>query len=255
MEQNHLLEVCADSFASACAAVRGGARRIELCSGLVIGGLTPSVGLLERIKQELDVTVNVLIRPRFGDFLYTDEEVEIMRRDIALLRGHGADGFVIGCLNADGDLDEEKTGVLAREARGKNLTLHRAFDVARDPFATLEAAARLGFDTVLTSGQQASAWQGRELIGRLLERSAGLNILIGGGVDAGLIEKMRALYPAACQFHMSGKVEHESGMRFRNENVNMGLPGFSEFVVWQTDEEKVRAAAKLLYGRTGEAQG
>lgn len=248
-----LLEVCVDSVASARAALAGGADRLELCSALIIGGLTPSTALFDLVRAEAEASgkpgtpINCLIRPRFGDFLYTDAEIEQQRREIAALREHGADGFVIGCLTADGALDETKTGILAETARGCRRTLHRAFDVAKDADATLAAAARLGFDTVLTSGQAASAWQGRALLAQLAQNPYGIAILAGGGVNAEVITKLRAQCPIT-QFHLSGKTEQNSGMVYRRPGVPMGLPGLDEFTVWQTEEAAVRAAAQALHG-------
>lgn len=243
------LEVCVDSFASAMAAVQGGADRLELCGCLLVGGLTPAVELLEQIRAVSNVAIRCLMRPRFGDFLYTEKEVEQMERQIRRLAQAGADGFVIGCLRPDGGLDLEKMTRLVKAAEGKGLTLHRAFDVSRDGLETARQAADLGIDTILTSGQAADCWTGREYLGRLLAEKLPLTVMPGGGVSAAVIGKLRALYPLHT-FHMSGKTTLESAMTFRRTGVPMGLPGIDEFSVWQTDEEKVRAAARVL--REGE---
>lgn len=249
--QNSCLEACVDSFASAMAAVRGGADRLELCSGLVIGGLTPDVALLRQIRRETDIPIRCLIRPRFGDFLYSDQETELMELQIRALCEAGADGVVIGCLTAEGDLDEKQMKRLIGAAHGKRITMHRAFDVCRDGLETARRASALGVDTILTSGQAADCWTGREFIGRLLELSIPVTVMAGGGVNARVIGDLLALYPLRA-FHMSGKVTMDSGMTFRREGVPMGLPGLDEFSVWKTDAEKIRQAVTVLgqyYGK------
>ena len=244
-----LLEVCVDSPASARAAIAGGADRLELCSALAIGGLTPSPALLEQIRQESNIPVRCLMRPRAGDFLYTKEEILLMAREIELLRNAGADGFVIGCLTADGDLDADAMKPLLAAAQGAGLTLHRCIDVSRDLTETYLAAGALGIDTVLTSGAAAACLQGEAVLAQLLqlqEQENGPQVLIGAGVNAAAIRHFRSRYPQAQAFHMSGKKELESGMIFRRVGVHMGLPGLDEWHIQQTDEENVRAAKAIL---------
>mgnify|MGYP002602237338 FL=1 len=163
-----LLEVCVDSLASARAAIAGGADRLELCSALLAGGLTPYTELLRQIRHESDVAVRCLMRPRAGDFLYMPEEIEMMCAQITELRSAGANGFVIGCLNPDGTLDCTTTARLAKAANSAGLTLHRAIDVSADPLQTYRDAAALGIDTVLTSGAAASCVQGVDVLCSLL---------------------------------------------------------------------------------------
>ncbi len=241
------LEVCVDSFESAMAAIRGGADRLELCGCLLVGGITPELELLEQIRQVSDIQIRCLMRPRFGDFLYTKEEVDRMARQIQRLGEAGADGFVIGCLDAEGNLDLKQMQQLVKAANGKGLTLHRAFDVSRDGLETARQAAQLGIDTILTSGQESSCWKGREFIGRLLEEPLPLTIMPGAGVNAKVIGDLKQLYPLTT-FHMSGKKTLNSAMAFRREGVPMGLPGIDEFSIWQTDEEQVRLAKQVLEG-------
>ena len=212
------LEVCVDSFASAMAALEGGADRLELCSCLLVGGLTPDVALLEQIRQRSDIPIRCLMRPRFGDFLYTPEEIQLMELQIPRLASAGANGFVIGCLTPEGRLDRRSMERLVNAAGGRGLTLHRAFDVSRDAAEALADAAGLGIDTVLTSGQAADCWTGRECLGKLLASGTPLEMMAGGGVNAGVIRKLRALYPLRT-FHMSGKVTLPSAMTFRREGV------------------------------------
>ena len=244
-----ILEICVDSLASARAAIAGGADRLELCCALAVGGLTPYAELLQQIRTESDIPVRCLIRPRGGDFLYTNEEIMMMAAQIGHLRESGADGFAIGCLNAEGDLDACAMAPLLKAAEGAGLTLHRCIDVSRDPCQTYLDAMELGFDTVLTSGAAGNCLAGMEIIEQLLQlrdANQGPEVLIGAGVNAKVIASFREKCPPARAFHMSGKTEIESGMRFRREGVPMGLPGLDEWHVQQTSAENIRAARTAL---------
>lgn len=244
-----ILEVAVDSLASARAGIAGGADRLELCSALSIGGLTPYAELLRQIRRESAIPIRCLMRPRAGDFLYTPEEIEMMAAQIKLLRELGAEGFVIGCLNSAGELDKKAMAPLLKAAEGAGLSLHRCIDVSCDPCKTYLDAADIGIDTVLTSGAAPSSYDGRETIGRLLQlrdSSNGPEVLIGSGVNADVIRAFRAEYPGSRAFHMSGKSDRESAMVFRREGIPMGIPGMDEWHIAQTDEEKVRAARRAL---------
>ncbi|XP_062070891.1 copper homeostasis protein cutC homolog isoform X2 [Lepus europaeus] len=164
-----LMEVCVDSVESAVNAERGGAGRIELCSGLLEGGTTPSMGLLQIVKQSVQIPVFVMIRPRGGDFLYSDREIEVMKADIQLAKLYGADGLVFGALTEDGQIDKELCMSLIALCRPLPVTFHRAFDMVQDPMAALETLLTLGFERVLTSGCDSSALEGLPLIKRLID--------------------------------------------------------------------------------------
>ena len=225
--------------------MQGGADRIELCSALAVGGLTPYEMLLRQIREESEIPVRCLMRPRGGDFLYTPEEIRLMGRQMEQLAGAGADGFVIGCLTAEGELDRDAMTYLRSCAGGKGLTLHRCIDVSRDPERTYLDAMELGIDTVLTSGCASSCLKGLEVIGQLLqlrEQCRGPEVLVGAGVKAKVIRQIRRELPLARAFHMSGKTEVESGMHFRREGVPMGLPGLDEWHIQVTGVEAVREA-------------
>ena len=244
-----LLEVCVDSLDSARAAIRGGADRLELCSALLAGGLTPYTALLRQIRAESEIPIRCLMRPRSGDFLYTPEEISLMAAQIRELKAAGANGFVIGCLTAQGDLDAEAMAPLLEACGGSGITLHRCIDVSRDPAQTYLAAKELGIDTVLTSGAAASCAAGMATIAGLLalrDAQAGPEMLIGAGVNAGVIENFRKQLPGARAFHMSGSREMESAMVFRREGVPMGLPGLDEWHIKQTDEAAIRRAKAAL---------
>ena len=244
-----ILEVCIDSLASARAAIAGGADRLELCGALALGGLTPYTELLQQIRRESDIAIRCLMRPRAGDFLYTPEEIQMMAAQIRELKDAGADGFVIGCLTPEGDLDKEAMKPLIAAVGGTGLTLHRCIDVSRNPIKTYLEAGSLGIDTVLTSGAKGNCLSGIETIGKLLElrdTQIGPEVLIGAGVKAPVIEAILAQYPQARAFHMSGKMDIESGMIFRRDEVPMGIPGLDEWHIQQTSADAVRQAKNLL---------
>lgn len=244
--KGYILEACVDSAESAVAAAKGGADRLELCANLVIGGTTPEIALYEKVRELTDRKVNVLIRPRYGDFLYTDYEFEILMSSVMLYREMGADGVVVGCLRADGSLDVERMKVLREAAGTMDMTLHRAFDMCRDPYEALENAKNLGIQTILTSGQKNICTEGRELIAGLVRESGGqVDIMVGGGVNAEVIQQM---IPAtgAPAYHMSGKQVLDSGMVYRQPEVSMGVPGLGEYQVFRTAESKIREARRAL---------
>ena len=244
-----VLEVCVDSLASARAAIAGGADRLELCSALLAGGLTPYEMLLRQIKAESDIPVRCLMRPRPGDFLYSKEELELLRRQIVQLKNAGADGFVIGCLTPTGELDCNAMLPLIEACGSRGITLHRAIDVSRDLEQTYLQAGQLGIDTVLTSGGAASCLKGKDTIAKLIalrDSTGGPEVLIGAGVKAEVIRSFRQDVPGSRAFHMSGKTELESAMAFRREGVPMGLPGLDEWHIQQTDPEAIRRARKEI---------
>lgn len=243
---NYILECCVDSVESAIHAANGGASRLELCSNLIIGGTTPDVALVKEIRKYTDIRIHALIRPRFGDFCYTEHEMEIMKSQICTLKEAGVEGVVIGVLDEDGHLDVPKMQELLQEAKDLSVTLHRAFDMCCDPYQTLEEAMELGIHTILTSGQKQSAWEGRELLAELIRKADGrIDIMAGAGIGAAVIEKLIPV-TGGTSYHMSGKVTLDSPMRYRKKEVSMGLPSLSEYEIWQTSEENVRAAVKIL---------
>ena len=249
-----VLEVCVDSTASALAAKRGGADRLELCADLIVGGTPPSLTLVQQVRAETGLPVRALLRPRFGDFCYDSYELAQMEQLAAELVEAGADGIVTGVLTPEGALDAGAMQLIyaaarsAAEKAGRPVacTLHRAFDVCADPFAALETARSMGLCTILTSGQAASAPQGAALLRQLTERAGkDVEILAGAGVSAQNIPVLAA-QTGVRAFHLSGKQVLQSRMTFRREGVPMGLPGFSEFEVWQTSEANIRAARQAL---------
>lgn len=246
MGNNFLLECATDSVESALAAAKGGADRLELCANLIIGGTTPTLALYDEVRSHSDIPLFILIRPRFGDFLYTDYEANVICREIEMFQKAGAEGVVIGSLNKDGSLNVEHMKRFIDSAKDMSITLHRAFDMCADPFATLKQARELGVNTILTSGQAPSSLEGIDLYEKLIEKANGeISILAGGGIKASTIEKLLK-QTSLTAFHMSGKIVVESSMVFRNPAVSMGLPGISEYNIWLTDESNVREARKVL---------
>ena len=241
-----ILEVCVDSVESAIATTHGGADRLELCSNLIIGGTTPSPALFKEIRNLTNLPIRALIRPRFGDFCYTDYEFAIMKEEVKTFRELGADGIVIGILKPDGNLDVSRMKELIEEVGEMSVTFHRAFDVCRDPYEALEQAKALSINTILTSGQKNCCMEGKELLKHLVQKASDdIEIMIGSGVNAEVISQL-APYTGAHAFHMSGKKDVESAMLYRNEDVSMGLPVMSEYTIWRTEEEEIRKARNCL---------
>jgi len=188
-----LLEICCGSIDDALEAAAGGADRVELCSSLFLGGLTPSFGALVEAKRRLTIPVIFMVRPRGGGFCYTDAEMAAMERDAEMAVGQGADGLVFGILTADGRVDPRRTGRLRALAGGKDAVFHRAFDVTPDPFRALDELVDLGITRVLTSGQRDTVFEGLDLIKRLVEHAGDrIQILPGGGIKPYQLEEVLA---------------------------------------------------------------
>ena len=244
-----LIEACVDSYQSCVNATKGGADRLELCSHLIIGGCTPTLPVFKQVQRDCKgVKINVLIRPRFGDFLYTEDEIEAMCEDIAMFRDLGANGVVIGALTPDGDLDIEVMKRMMACAGDMDVTLHRAFDMTRDPLKTLEEAIELGCKTILTSGQQSDVVAGKDLLKEVYEKAAGrIDIMAGCGVKKWNIQEIHD-HTGIVVFHTTGrKGVLDSGMKYRKSTVAMGLPTLSEYEIWQTDEQEFRESAEIVH--------
>ena len=236
------LEACVDSVEAALAAEAGGAGRVELCADLLEGGITPSGGTIQAACEMLRIPVNVIIRPRGGDFCYSDVEFDVMGRNVALAKAAGANGVVIGILNPDGTVDVERTRALVERARPMSVTFHRALDVTRDPFKALETLIELGIDRVLTSGQEPNVLEGLDLIVELV-RAARERIIVmpGAGITERNIHKIVAA-SGVREVHVYAPVNFESRMAYRNPRVYMGgelRP--PEFNVSTTGAARIRA--------------
>ena len=238
-----ILEIAANSVASALAAQQGGAGRVELCTALELGGLTPSHAQIALVRERLHIPLYVLIRPRAGDFLYNDIECEVMQRDIEACAMLGCDGVVLGVLDADGRVDAARCRTLIAAAGKLGVTFHRAFDLSRDPVQALEDIVALGCERILTSGAQASALEGAELIRQMVELSAGrIVVMPGAGVDAGNIGKLQEM-TGASEFHASGKRQRLSGMRWQPELLKDMQGG-----ELRSDVEQIRSMGAALNG-------
>ena len=225
----NLLEVCAGDIDSVIAAAQGGASRVELCSALGEGGVTPSIGFIRSALQVQGIRVHVLIRPRGGDFLYTPQEVDCMVDDIVAAREAGVHGVVIGALTPDGEVDMNACKKMMEAAAGISVTFHRAFDLCRDPFKALEDIISLGCDRILTSGQAQTALEGKENLAELVKQADGrIIILAGAGVSqSNAAEILNA--SGTGEIHASARSSVESGMKFRHSGVSMGTPGSDEY--------------------------
>lgn len=246
--EKYLFEVCANSVESCVAAQEGGADRVELCAGIPEGGTTPSYGDIAVARELLTRTrLHIIIRPRGGDFLYSSTEVRIMLADIANARRMGADGVVIGCLDAEGNIDVKTTTRLMEAAQGMSVTFHRAFDMCRNPEEALEDLIRLKCDRVLTSGCQSTAELGIKQLKSLQQQAAGrITLLAGCGVNQQNIAHI-AHETGIREFHFSARQEVESPMKFRNPHVSMGgTVRINEYSRPVTTPQKVRDTIRAL---------
>ena len=235
-----LLEICAGSVTSCLAAQDGGAGRVEFCDNLLEGGTTPSYGAIASARAKLTIQLNVIIRPRGGDFLYSDIEFDVMERDVVACKKLGVDGMVIGLLTADGDIDVPRTQRLVELAAPMPVTFHRAFDVARDPSKALEDIIDAGCNRLLTSGQEASAPEGAALIAEL-RQAAGKRLVVMPGAGVRLNNIARLVSETGCvEYHTSGRMPIANGMRYRNERVKMGGPGQDEYAILETSADLVK---------------
>ncbi len=242
-----LVEACVDSVESALAAEAGGAGRIELCDNLVEGGTTPSAGMIAACRSRVAIPVFVLVRPRGGDFLFTEAEQDVVLRDVVAARERGADGVVVGSLRADGTVNVEQVAALIEAAGPASVTFHRAFDVSRDPAESLDALVSLGVSRVLTSGQAPSALEGAPTLAALVARGAGrIAILAGGGINEENVAQVVAA-SGVREVHVRGTTVLESSMRFRSARVSLGkafVPDDYRRTV--TDPERIRRIRERL---------
>ena len=235
-----LLEICTYSLEYAIAAQAAGADRVEFCASPAEGGTTPSAGAIELARKHLTIALNVLIRPRGGDSLYTAPEFESMKQDIRLCKQLGADGVVVGVLLANGHIDRERCGELVELAKPMSVTFHRAFDMAADPFAALEDAIAIGCDRILTSGQARSAVEGADLIAELVRRARERIIIMPGAGVTDLNMAELAAKTKAREFHSSARTFVPSPMQYRNPKVSLGGTGEDEYQLLMADPRRVK---------------
>jgi copper homeostasis protein len=241
------VEICVDSPAGAFAAERGGAHRVELCSNLLEGGTTPSAGAIKATRAGLTIALQVIIRPRGGDFLYSESELAVMKEDIQVAKQLGANGIVVGCLTPQGDIDRARMSDLIELARPLGVTFHRAFDMCRDPHKALEDLIVLGAERVLTSGQDASCLEGMELIAHLQKQAdKRISVMAGGGITVRNLQRIIE-GTGVDEVHLSVRRSVESEMSYRRSTVFMGgalrPPEFN----WKTtDEGAVQTVVETL---------
>jgi len=245
------LEICVDSAESAMAAERGGAQRVELCSDLMEGGITPSHGLIAQVRRSIAIHLFVIIRPRGGDFCYSDQELELMKDDIAHARELGADGLTLGVLDEQAHVDVERTRQLVRHAEPLSVTFHRAIDMTPDPSAELDSVIDTGAQRVLTSGGAPSASQGLAAIARMQSMAKGqIRVMAGGGITAETVAGI-AQATGARDFHASLRRHGSSPVRYRREGVPLGEDQVGEYLRYGVREEDVRALATALHRLDG----
>lgn len=239
--------MCIDSVESAMASAEGGADRVEFCANLLEGGTTPSLGAIRETRRRVAIDVAVMVRPRGGDFCYSDEEFAVMREDVKIIREEGVDVIVFGLLRPDGTVDEERSKELVDLARPAQVTFHRAFDMTKDPFASLESLCALGVDRLLTSGQEASVLEGLDLITELVTKAGDrLVVMPGCGIT---LKNLKRIVSAtgAREFHVAAPSLEVSRMTFRNPDVFMGTALRSdEYARPLTTAETVQALARNL---------
>ena len=246
MSRSILLEICANSVTSAIAAQQGGAGRVELCENLFIGGTTPSFGAILQARKEIEIPIYVLIRPRGGDFLYSDIEHDIMLADAKFCLEAGCNGIVAGILNSDGSVDKKRCKPFVELAKQYNAgaTFHRAFDMCNDQFKALEDIIELGFERILTSGDKSTAIEGVRRIAELNKIAAGrIFVMPGSGVNehnvADIIE-----FSGVTEIHSSAKIKVQSQMKYKNDHIIMTDSFEDEYSVDFTSAERVKNIMK-----------
>jgi copper homeostasis protein len=240
------LEICVDSVESAIAAEAGGAQRVELCSGLIEGGITPSLGLIRAVRTRIDIGVHVMIRPRGGDFFYSDEELEVMREDIVLVSELGVEAVVFGLLTAQGEIDVEQTRVLVELARPMGVTFHRAIDMTPDVVRSLEDVIATGADRVLTSGGKQTAAQGARQIRAMLDAAKGrIAVMAGGSIRADNALQL-AQATGVEEFHSAVRSNLPSPLSYQAQGIHLGDTSVDDYARSGVRTEDVRALRQAL---------
>jgi copper homeostasis protein len=240
------IEVCAFSLESCLAAEKGGANRIELCGSMYEGGTTPSAGLIQLAKQKVSIEIHVMIRPRGGDFCYSDDEISVMQADIRIAKELGCEGIVLGILQPNGQVNITQTKALVALAKPMQVTFHRAIDMTPDYSKALEDIIESGCDRILTSGQKNTAMQGIEAIENLVKQANGrIEIMAGSGVNADNAQTL--LHTGVNALHLTGKASRDSEMIYRKAGIAMGgLSEVPEYEIVYSDSEKIRTVVERL---------
>jgi copper homeostasis protein len=236
-----VIEICVEGIDGLAAAQAGGADRVELCASLIEGGITPSLGVVQSALRIATMPFHVIVRPRGGDFLYSEAEFETMLADVAALRELGVAGVVVGCLTPDGRIDAARMTALVKAARPMSVTCHRAFDMTRDPEEAIDALVRCGVDRVLTSGQRDTAIEGLDVLKRTVSAAAGrIKIMACGELDETNISRVWN-ESGVDELHFAAPATVSGGMSFRNPHVGMGGTTLErEYQLTLTDPKAVR---------------
>ena len=241
---NYIIEIATSDYTTTASAVEGGADRIELCANLAEGGTTPSYGTILKCRDEFEVELYPIIRPRGGDFLYSKDEFGIMAEDIKFCRDAGCDGIVTGLLNIDGTIDMIRTADLVKLAYPMGVTFHRAFDRCADPFAALEELIEIGCERILTSGQKPAAPEGIDLIAELQKKAEGRIIIMpGSGVRKDNI-KMLAEKTGCSEFHSSLRGKSKSNMQFIHPSFAESAESYMNNSIDPAEVKAIRDALK-----------
>jgi copper homeostasis protein len=241
-----VLEICVDSVESAIASQAGGAQRVELCSDLNEGGITPSDGLIQAVRKQVGIDVFVMVRPRGGDSFYTSHEFDVMKADVVRIKQLKADGIVVGMLDQHGHVDVRRTRELVELADPMQVTFHRAFDMSADLDQSLERVIETGAHRILTSGAVQTVSQGAERISQLIAAARGrISIMVGGGIRQENIRKI-ALRTKVTEFHCSLRIKTQSPVTFRNDSLKLGSVANDEFARYVVLEENVRGLRDTL---------
>ncbi|MGF1699198.1 copper homeostasis protein CutC [Photobacterium makurazakiensis] len=245
MPINHI-EVCIDNIESLHYAQQGGATRIELCSSLALGGLTPNFGLMKLAEKHATIPVYAMIRPRQGDFLFDDQDIEIMLADIHAAKQAQLQGVVVGVLTQDGHVDKDVLKALCLEAKGLGITFHRAIDQCVDPIAALDTVMELGCERVLTSGLKANAFDGISMLKNMVAHSGNrIAIMAGAGVNASNVAEI-VRHTGVREVHLSGKSTRASKMTAFTTDAHMGSADLDDFAIPVTASDKIAAVIKAL---------
>jgi len=240
-------EACVDSVESSLNAQHGGADRIELCADLLEGGITPSYAMLKLVLEKLKIPVNVLVRPRGGDFLYTDYEFEVMKRDVEFCKQSGVNGVVIGILNDDGTIDKTRTQELMEAARPMSVTFHRAFDMTRDPIEALNTLIELGVERLLTSGLEADVYKGISTLKKMVEYADNRIVIMPGGGVTEINIKEVVERTGVNEIHASARERVRSKMKYVNQKTSMGdSKSMEEYDLMITSTERIRAMINAI---------
>ncbi len=239
-----LVEVCVDSLTSALNAQSGGADRLEVCQNLQLGGTTPSYGLVKAIRQNVDLPLAVMVRPRAADFCYNDDEYAVMLNDIATFKSFDVSAIVTGILMPQGTLDKVRMAEIIALAAPTKVVLHRAFDMTHNLNQTLKDAAALGIVRVLTSGGAQNVKLGMANLKMLFDQNANIEIMPGSGVDHTVLNELVKI--GAKQIHLSGKVSVESVMQYRRPNISMAPNKADDYHYQITEVAKIKAIANAF---------